>query len=190
MYEHGEIDSFFRFPNPPSHNAEIPEVERLARAFADHEAHERDSLQEYGEAAGRTRDPLLGFLLDLVVADEERHHVLIGQIAQNLNASLTWKAPPSPLPFLGRLTTEERDRLLRLTSAFIKEEKRGVSECRTLMKTSKAYYNGLLPLLLRTVIHDSEKHLMILRFIKQQLRNARPQPEAGAESGRAAASVL
>lgn len=186
MYGRGAIDPFFLFPNPPVQNVEIPEVERVAKAFADHEAHERDFLLDYREAAGKSRDPFLGFLLNLVIADEEKHHLLIRQITQNLNANLAWKTPQSPLPKLGQLTAEERDGLLRLTSAFIEEEKHSLLEFRTLIKTSKAYYNGLLSLLLRTMIHDSEKHLMILRFIKQQLRNAQPQPEPKAESGQAA----
>lgn len=186
MYGQGAIDPFFVFPNPPVQNAEISEVERLASAFADHEIHERDSLQQYRDAAAGTHDPLLGFLLGLVVADEERHHALIGQISQNLNANLTWKTPASPLRSLGRLTAEERDHLLRLTSEFIEEEKRGLSNWRTLIKTSETYYNGLLSLILRTLVHDSEKHLMILRFVEQQLRDARPKSEAPAESVRAA----
>jgi hypothetical protein len=178
MYGYGASDLYVLAPNLPRQNEEIPEAELLAKAFADHEIHERDFLQEYREAAGRSGDPFLGFLLNLVVADEEKHHGLIRQIAQNLNANLTWKIPPSPLPRLGRLTAEERDRLLRLTAAFIDEEKRSLSECRTLIEASKAYYNDLVPLLLRTIVLDSEKHLMILRFIRQQLRNARPEPEA------------
>ncbi len=47
-----------------------------------------------------------------------------------------------------------------------------VKEYKALIKQSRGYYKGLLVLLLKTIILDSEKHIMILEFIDEKLREA------------------
>jgi hypothetical protein len=69
-------------------------------------------------------------------------------------------------------TPENREELLRLTEEFLAVEKSGIEEYKRLMKASKGYYQGLFALLIRTMVHDSEKHLEILEFLRQRLKEA------------------
>ena len=79
-----------------------------------------------------------------------------------LDASLHWKKPPDTLARLGEISAEEKDKLLRLTENYIAEERLGIEEYESIIKESKGYYHGLFELFIKTIIHDSKKHLMIL----------------------------
>ena len=61
---------------------------------------------------------------------------------------------------------------MRLTEDFIQVEKKGIAEYKRLTKASKGYYQGLFALLLRSMIYDSEKHVEILEFLRQRLKEA------------------
>ena len=58
------------------------------------------------------------------------------------------------------------------TDAFIELEKEGIRECKTLAKESSGYYHGLFKLLLDSMIRDSEKHIELLEFLKENLKEA------------------
>ena len=89
-----------------------------------------------------------------------------------LNEGLTGREFTDRVPKLGKISAEERESLLRLTAEFIQTEKTGIKEYKDLVKASKGYYKGVLVLLLQTIIHDSQKHLMILEFIDRKLKKA------------------
>jgi hypothetical protein len=98
---------------------------------------------------------------------------LVRTITSEFQADLTGIMTGAPgLPKLGAISEEKKDELLRLTADFIKAEKQTINEYQDLKKKSQGCYSGLLVLLLRTIIHDSEKHLMILDFIDERLREA------------------
>jgi len=152
--------------------ADGSEVERLMAVFATHEKRERDSLGAYRESAETHANPLVKFLLHLIVSDEEKHHDIVRRLLASLEADVAWDSQAATMPRLGRVTAEDRSALLGLADSLIAEEKEGIAEYKTLLKSGKGYYNGLLELLVNTVILDSKKHLMILRFLKQKLRKA------------------
>ncbi len=96
---------------------------------------------------------------------------MVRTITSELQADLTGIMNDSAgLPKLGAISEEKKDELLGLTADFIKAEKQTIDEYQDLMKKSLGCYSGLLVLLIRTIIHDSEKHLMILDFIDEKLR--------------------
>ncbi len=90
----------------------------------------------------------------------------------SLRADLTWADAEGAVASMGEIAAEEKAELLRLTAQFIAEEKKGIKETKALIKSSKGYYQGSFTLLLRTIVHDSEKHLMILEFLDKKLRDA------------------
>ena len=146
------------------------DVEKLMAAFAAHEVRERDALSDYHENAKSHENPLVRFLLQLIISDEEKHHDIIRRLLTSLEADLEWNSRAKNIPALGKLKEEDRRDLLKLTDSLIAEEKQGIADYKALLKSTKGYYNGLLELMVETVIHDSKKHLMILRFLKQRLR--------------------
>ena len=90
-------------------------------------------------------------------------------MAASLRGSINWSKPQDAIPTLGELGTEKED-LAKLTADFIKLEKDGIKESKQLLKATKGYYQGLFTLLVNTMIHDSEKHVEILDFLRQRLK--------------------
>ena len=146
--------------------------EQLMDSFSAQERDERKFLEGYRDITERHENPLVKFLLHLIMADEEMHHSVVSSITSTLNADIVGLRDGEKLPKLGQVSKDEKDELLKLTAEFIQVEKEGIKEYRALLKPSANYYGGLLVLLIRTIIHDSEKHLMILQFIDKKLRES------------------
>lgn len=155
----------------PEHPGISP-VELLTNRFEEHERQELDFIRGYRQIVDEHPTPLVQFLLQLVISDEEKHHALVHAMASSLRANLTWQTSADAIARLGEILPETKSRLLDLTSEFIKEEKKGIKEYEKLAKTSKGYYGGVFVLLLKTIIHDSRKHLMILEFLESKLTEA------------------
>jgi len=162
------------FPVNPfqPHEKEQLTFDKLMQCFAAHESDERQFLEGYRDIADRHQNPLVRFLLQMIMADEEKHHAVMHTVASTLDADLIGRRPRDGLPRLGQISPEEKADLLKLTAEFIRTEKEGIKEYKALLKPSGNYYGGLLVLLIQTIIHDSEKHLMILQFIDKKLRES------------------
>ncbi len=154
---------------PPT--PEISAVEQLMNEFEVYEEQEGEFVQQYKEIAGRSKNPLVKFLLDLIISDEEKHRVAIHAIVSTLKGDLTWTKQEDSFQGFGELDKEgESKDLLRLTSDFIRHEKEGIKNYRRLLKSSEGYYFGVFVLLLHSIIRDSEKHVEILEFLRRKLR--------------------
>jgi bacterioferritin (cytochrome b1) len=163
-------DTFFAATAYTPQKPEISAFEQLMTRFAAHESEELVFLRGYQDIVDRHGNPLVRFLLQLIMADEEKHHAMIHAMTATLNEGLTGRESTDRVPKLGKISAEERESLLRLTAEFIRTEKTGIKEYKDLIKASKGYYKGVLVLLLQTIIHDSQKHVMILEFIDSKLR--------------------
>ena len=144
--------------------------DRMMSSFAAHEREERQFLEDYRAVVERHENPLVRFLLQMIMLDEEKHHALVHTITSTLKSDLSWLHSEEELPKLGQISAAEKDDLLKLTRTFIQTEKDGIKEYKALLKQTADCYGGLLNLLIETIIHDSEKHLMILRFMEKRLR--------------------
>jgi len=150
---------------------ETSEVERLMREFESHERHETVFLQKYKEVLEKTHNPLVKLLVELIVTDEEKHHEVLHAMTSTLKDSVTWTHLQSAIEGLYNLGWEKNE-ILKVTEEFIHAEKKEVVEYRKLMRGSKRYYQGLFTLFLAAMIHDSEKHVEILEFLRKQLKAA------------------
>lgn len=155
------------YPESP----EISAVELLMGEFESHEMQEGQFLQRYKEIAEKVKNPIIRFLLRLIIADEERHHAITHAMVATLKGDLHWTKPEDALRGLHELG-QEKEGLLGLTEQFIQLEKEGVKEYKKLIKASKGYYRDLFVLLFQSMIHDSEKHIQILEFLRERLREA------------------
>jgi bacterioferritin (cytochrome b1) len=149
----------------------ISEVERLTNEFEAHESEESKFLKQYKEVAGTTQNRMIKFLLQMIISDEEKHHAITHAMASTLKGDLNWTSPDDALHGLYSVV-EEKDKLLQLTEGFILVEKQGIKEYKELIKSSKGYYRDLFVLLFESMIHDSEKHIKILEFLRVRLRDA------------------
>lgn len=151
--------------------SEISEVERIMNEFEAHESEEGKFTRQYKEIAERSKNPLVKFLLQLIVSDEEKHQAVTHAIVSTLRSSLSWTKSPDAISGLYDLG-EDGKQLLSLTEGFIRLEREGIREYKKLIKESKHYYQGLFSLLLESMIRDSEKHIEILEFLRQRLQEA------------------
>ncbi|HKA34893.1 MAG TPA: hypothetical protein VKH64_16895 [Candidatus Binatia bacterium] len=150
---------------------EISEVERLVNEFEAHEYQEGKFLKRYKAVADKTDNGMVKFLLQMIVSDEERHHAITRAMASTLKGDLTWTSRADAIRGLYDLKAD-KEKLLALTEDFIAIEREGINEYRSLIKESKGYYRDLFVLLFRSMIRDSEKHVELLEFLRDRLREA------------------
>lgn len=164
-------DAMWGIPESP----EFSSVERLMNEFQTHASHEAQWLSGYRASARESTDPLIGFLLGLIVADEERHHELTNRMISKLKDELAWTRSSLVLRKAGE-KGEKRKRLLVSVESFLEAERRGIEEYERLKKKSQGLYRDVFALLYTTMIHDSLKHIDILEFLRQKLKEGRHSP--------------
>jgi len=148
---------------------EVSESEMLMNTLRDHKEEESKLLERYQAFVHESGNPMVQFLLRLILSDEERHHGMVRSMVSTLEGDLHWTRNPDALHGFSGIGKEEPE-LLAVTEGFIAEEKRGIEECKKLMTISRDYYCGLFDLLLKYMIHDSEKHIAILEFLRRKLK--------------------
>jgi len=151
--------------------ADISEVERLVNELEAHEYQEGMFLNRYKDLAAKSDNRIVKLLLDMIVADEERHHAFARAMAATMRGDLDWTLPEDALRGVHDLGVD-KGKLLDLTEDFITIEKEGINEYRSLIHESKGYYRDLFVLLFRSMIRDSEKHIEILEFLRERLKEA------------------
>jgi bacterioferritin (cytochrome b1) len=150
---------------------DISDVERLVNELEAHEYQEGMFLKRYKDLATKSDNRVVKLLLEMVVSDEERHHAVTRAMASTLRGDLNWTRPEDALRGLDDLGVN-KEKLLDLTEDFITIEKEGINEYRSLIKESRGYYRDLFVLLFRSMIRDSEKHVEILEFLHDRLKEA------------------
>lgn len=155
----------------PDPTPEMSDVERLVNEFEAHEYQEGKFLKRYKEVAVKSDNRLVKLLLQMIVSDEERHHAITRAMAATLKGDLSWTKRDDAIRGLYDLK-DEKEKLLGVTEDFIAIEKEGINEYRALIHESKGYYSDLFVLLFRSMIRDSEKHIEILEFLRNRLKEA------------------
>ncbi len=149
---------------------EFSAVQRLMYEFQSHENAEERWLSIYKKIADGSEDPLIRFLLGLIIADEERHRELMGRMVSRLKDDLAWTRSEGTTP---KSPKTERDigKLLPALKHFVELERTGIKDYQKLSKESRKFHHGLFPLLCQAMIHDSRKHIGILEFLVLRLRD-------------------
>jgi bacterioferritin (cytochrome b1) len=171
MEEISDMAALFATKVNPSGSPEISPIERLLNEFEAHEAKEEKSLEQYRKLLSRMPNPVTRFLLQLIISDEEKHRAVIHAMIATLRGSLMWNKPEGSLEGTADLAVTN-GQLRVSTDAFIELEKEGIRECKTLVKESSGYYHGVFKILLDSMIKDSEKHIELLEFLKENLKDA------------------
>lgn len=151
---------------------EFSSVQRLMNEFQSHAAHEERWLSSYQEIAKETINPQIRFLLGLIVADEERHHELTARMISKLKDELAWTRSAGIPPRAGD-SGEKTKRLLASVENFLDAEHKAIKEYERLKKESRGLYRDVFALLYATMIHDSHKHIAILKFLRLKLKDNR-----------------
>lgn len=168
MEEMADVNVMFELLRTPEG---ISPIERLLKEFEVHEAKEEQSLEIYKKTLGAVANPMTRFLLQLIVSDEEKHRAVIHAMVATLKGSLTWTKPAGSLE-----GTDDAagviGRLRAATEALIRIENEGIKDYKSLLDESSGYYHGLFKILLDSMKRDSEKHVELLEFLKENLKGA------------------
>ena len=164
-------DPLWGMPESP----EFSLVQRLINEFKTHESDEERWLSIYKKIADKSDDPLIRFLLNLIIADEERHHQVISGMITGLKDDLGWTRPEKVVTRKNRGAKRSKE-LLQMVERFLEAERTGIKECEKLSKVSERFHQELCALLCRTMVHDSAKHIDILDFLRLKLRESPVSP--------------
>ena len=144
--------------------------ERWAALIHQFQAHVREEtafLEAYEALAANSQDESVRLLLELIVADERRHHDLFASLAA---ASVAADAPPAA----PALPPEEARRLLEPTRRFLdaeREESRSLAALRKELKPLRG--ETVWPLLVELMEIDTAKHVRILEYLGERLAAVR-----------------
>jgi rubrerythrin len=161
-------DAMWGVPESP----EFSSVQRLMNEFQSHADHEERWLSNYQAIAKEASDPLIRFLLGLIVADEQRHHELTKRMITKLKDELAWTRAEG-LTRRVYEKGEKRTQLLSSVERFLEVERKGIKEYERLKKESQGLFRDVFALLYTTMIHDSHKHIGILEFLRLKLAESR-----------------
>jgi hypothetical protein len=134
-----------------------------------HVEREGEALESYRRVA---EDASVGkavrYLVHLILDDEERHHRLFTEMANEVR-SFVWEVDVEPaVPAMSR---RSNPKLLAETRRLLDLEKQDTKELRQLRKQLRhSPKSWLHPLLVDMMLHDTAKHVAILEHIQKQLR--------------------
>jgi hypothetical protein len=131
-----------------------------------HGEREGAALASYQRLAEESDDEGLRYLVRLIMEDEIRHHQQISEIVNELDSFVSdldiQPRPPHLGRGLGTSLRKETDRLLAI-------EKEDAKELRRFRKELRGYTGyALLPLLVTLMLHDTAKHIAILKVVRSR----------------------
>lgn len=165
MTQHSAEDYIWGIPESP----EFSVVHHLMNEFKHHESEEERWLSAYKKIAEDSEDPAIRFLLNMIIADEERHHQILGRAVASLKDDLASTRPAQSPATTAAWATAAREFAVMI-ERFLDVERRGIRECEKLKKTTHRFRQGLLSLFCETMIYDSLKHIAILKFLRLRLK--------------------
>jgi hypothetical protein len=151
---------------PPGETRPVHEVEDAAIALLrTHGPREGEALERYQRLAEETDNEAHAYLMNLILEDERRHHRMIEEML-NAVQGFVWDVELEPsVPSAGRRADR---RLYDETRRLLAFEREDAKELRALKKVLHQDKNWpLLELLVELMIHDTAKHIEILRFVQK-----------------------
>ena len=146
-------------------------MRELVALLARHGTEEGRILAEYESLSAHTGDAAARYLIDLILADERRHHRTLAEIA----TSMAWDTldGKSAVPSLGWRPDEALAAATRRLRTY-EEDDRG--ELQSLRRKLRPFEETTLwGLLVDLMILDAEKHATILRFLERDAPASRPR---------------
>lgn len=142
----------------------------ITHQFQAHVREEEEFIEAYERLAADVTDPGTRFLITLIVEDERRHHDLMEQMAATARGDAT---PGNAAPEPPRLSVDEARRLLGATEHFLEAEKEDRDRLKELARHLRpAREDTLWHLLVQLMDLDTAKHITILQYLRDRLREA------------------
>lgn len=145
-----------------------PNERDILADLAEHGDREIDALRAYRGLLEDITDPAVAYLVEQVLDDERRHHRLIADMIDALRKDIDFDDRDPALPFVERYSPHSAvgQALVMHTQQLIDiEESDRESLQATLADLSERADTSLLPVLVRIMLADTDKHIAILRYI-------------------------
>ena len=149
---------------PPPISASTWERE-LFEMLMNHVELERETLEEYLQAAAETRSKAFAYVVGLLIEDEKRHHELFKSLAQTVRneAELTPGTPVIPYMDFDKV---DSDKIRRLSLELLRNEDEDAKELRKLHDhLQEVQHTTLWDLVVGLMRRDTDKHIAILEFV-------------------------
>jgi rubrerythrin len=151
-------------------------TQRVLAAVLDHTQEEAVSIATYRRLGETTRDPVLAAAMQLLVADEERHHQFFRDLAIALQDALEWRATPDAQAADSVLEGSGSMGLARELGALADAERRAAQDLRQLAFDERAVNAPVPSLLLEYMAMDSDKHARLLNLLQRRAAGPRLIP--------------
>jgi rubrerythrin len=139
----------------------------VIHALQAHAREEAQFLDDYERLCEEVSDPGARFLIELILEDERRHHGMWERMASTARGD-DQATPPPP-----RVSPEEAAALLGPTERFLAAEREDRSHLKDLEKQLRpARDETLWQLIVDLMRLDTEKHVKILEYLRDRLREA------------------
>jgi len=136
----------------------------IALVLREHGKREGAALSAYEKLTTECDDPGIRYLATMILEDERRHHRLIEEMLHQIESFL-WDVEVEPkVPYLRRRVDPE---LREATDELLALEREDADELRRLRRQVRSQpSSSLLPLLVDLMVHDTAKHIEILKVIR------------------------
>jgi len=136
-----------------------------------HARAEGELLSAYRRLGEESKAEWVQYVSGIVEEDEVRHHRFFEELANALRAPVE-RGLGESVPFVTNVADPAA--LLEATERLLEAEKRDVKELKRMSRRLRSMRGvSLWPLLVEVMLCDTEKHMGILRFVRDQLRGQR-----------------
>jgi hypothetical protein len=156
---------------PPLRSGANTAAHQLAEFLRADVPREDELLREYRELCEQLPTPALRYFARLIVADEERHQMILGDLAETVYASGDLKASGMPILDSAHIVDPViRQRTLRVLEHFIDREKEEQGNLTELIATlAPGEHSALWSVLIDFIVQDTKRHLDLLEFMRTQM---------------------
>jgi rubrerythrin len=143
--------------------------QQLYDHIAGHVAAEAEVLESYARLADdETISPAFRYLARLILDDERRHHDTFRELAETIRHTSQLDVEGAPIPPIAGLRAD-RDRVVAITNRLIEIEEHDARTLKDLAKELKDVRDTTMwALVVDLMRDDTEKHLKILRFVRDR----------------------
>jgi hypothetical protein len=154
---------------PVEHRASA--AQQLSKYLRAHAAKEDELLGDYQTLCQELPAPSMRYLARLILADEQRHQMIFGDLAETVFATDDLKARGMPI-LQGNHVTDPmvHQRTVTMLEALITREEDERLELAALSSTLEPNEESeLWNVLLALVAHDTERHISWLEFMRDRM---------------------
>lgn len=128
---------------------------------------EQAMLQRYAQVAEQSGSKALSYLVKLLIDDEIRHHRLFQELAGSLETEALMKKEEPVVPYMD-FRHADRAAVLEGAKELLDNEERDLAELKRLQRELHDVKDTTLwALLVELMQRDTEKHIAILKFVRQ-----------------------